>query len=892
MKSTGHRIFLTAVSLVLVMGVFGAFAQTKKPTDVAPSGSDSTFLIKKSDDGRPQPAAAAGTSVPVAAQPGISGVLGHDDSRYQVQAMHEGFRAENPQQTLTTEFTVQGLEVSSGTARWGLTLRGYGYGDALQAATPATPQGSANRVEYRRGALTEWYLNGPLGMEQGFTLRERPGRRHGEPLAIALELSKDLSVSLDPGSKGLTLTKRDGQAKLRYTGLVAYDATGKELRSWLEARGADLLLRVEDAQARYPVVVDPVIQAAKLTASDGTLGDIFGVSVGISSDGRTLLVGAPGATTGLNNRGAVYVFEKPSSGWATTARFAAKLTAWDGVANDNFGSSVAISGDGATVVAGAPEDTINSFTQPAAAYVFVKPSGGWVTTSVFNAKLTASDWVQGDEFGYSVAASNDGGTVVAGAYFASTGSNTSFGAAYVFAGPASGWATSTESAKLTSSDGGEFGTSVGINGGGSTVVVGAPATTVGSNSSQGATYVFLEPPSGWATTTETAKLTASDGAADNQFGISVVLSGDGGTLVGGAFNAQVGSNTDQGAAYVFVKPPSGWATTTETAKLTASDGLAHDWFGWSVATSGDGGRAVVGAFFAPDNGPNSEEGAAYVFVRPTAGWVSATETTKLLASDGTTGYRFAISTAVSGDGATVVAGAPYAQDTNGGQGAVYVFGSEGSGVPAASLSMTSLSFGNQDMGTTSPAQTVTLTNTGNAPLQVTGVTTFVPFVGSSGFATTTNCVAASPLQPKESCTESVTFKPSAAGPANGTLTFTDNSGDVVGGHQTVSLSGAGVDFVVSAAPASQSVLPGHSVKYAITLVPLGGFSGTVRMGCSGGPRGTTYGLSASSVTLNGAVTITATVTVPHNAKKGTWTLRFAGTSGPLVHSASVKLAVN
>jgi hypothetical protein len=885
MRSTGERIFLRVVSLVFVLGVFVASASAQTIKHVSAARGTSDFgLTKEHHGGARRPAAGRGTSVPMAAQPGISGALGRDDSRYQVRAVDGGLRAENPQQALTAEFALQGIEVHSGTARWGLALRGYGYGDALRAASPAAPQASANRVEYRRGALTEWYVNGPLGMEQGFKLADRPGRSQGEPLTIVLQLSEDLSTAVDPGGKGVTLTRRDGQAGLRYAGLVAYDATGKELRSWLEARGDDLLVRVEDAEARYPLVIDPFIQIAKVTdgASDG-----FGLGgIGISSDGGTLVVQGLGS----NSQGVVYVFLKPASGWATTSNFTAELSASDGARGDSFGYSVGVSSDGGVVVVGAPFAAVGSNFGQGAAYMFVKPASGWASTTE-TAKLTASDGAGNDSLGFSVGISSDGGTLLAGAYFADVGSNIAQGAAYVFEKPASGWATTSNfAAKLTASDGtqtAELGFSVGISGDGGTVLVGADGAMVGSNGLQGAAYVFVRPASGWATTANfTAKLTASDGAPDDVFAVRVGVSSDGATVLAGAENATIGSNRGQGAAYLFLKPASGWATGTETAKLTASDGAQGDLFGNSLAISGDASAVVVGVWQATI-GANPQQGAAYVFLKPASGWATtATFDAKLTASDGAAFDNLGKSVGVSGDGGTVFAGGAFGPLGLNFQSAVYVFGPQGSGVPAASPSTTNLNFGHQDVKTTSTSQTVTLTNTGSAALQVSGVS------ASSDFATTTNCIAASPLQPNASCTESVTFTPPVAGPASGTLTFTDNSGNIGGSQQTVSLSGTGMDFAASAAPASQSVLPGRSVKYRITLTPLDGFTGTVKMSYSGGPPGATCRLSASSVMLNAAAAITATVTVPRNARKRTWTVTFTGTSGSLVHSASVKLAVN
>src|SRR5206468_890273 len=120
---------------------------------------------------------------------------------------------------------------------------------------------------------------------------------------------------------------------------------------------------------------------------------------------------------------------------------------------------------------------------------------------------------------------------------------------------------------------------------------------------------------GWASATETARLTASDGAAVDQLGTSVAVAGD--TVVAGARFDEVGSNSDQGSAYVFVRPAGGWASATETAKLTAADGAAGDELGFSVAVAGD---TVVAGAEGDDVGSNSNQGAAYVFVKPAGGW--------------------------------------------------------------------------------------------------------------------------------------------------------------------------------------------------------------------------------------------------------------------------------
>lgn len=184
---------------------------------------------------------------------------------------------------------------------------------------------------------------------------------------------------------------------------------------------------------------------------------------------------------------------------------------------------------------------------------------------------------------------------------------------------------------------------------GNTVVAATPNATIGSNKYQGAVYVFVKPRSGWADMTQTAKLTASDGAYSDALGSSVAISGN--TVIAGAPNVTVGSNQYQGAAYVFVKPASGWADTTQTAKLLASDGAFHDQFGQAVSISGN--TAVIGALYA-SIGSHRYQGAAYVFVKPKQGWKNGTQTAKLTASDGMAYDALATSVAISG--ATVAAG--------------------------------------------------------------------------------------------------------------------------------------------------------------------------------------------------------------------------------------------
>lgn len=266
------------------------------------------------------------------------------------------------------------------------------------------------------------------------------------------------------------------------------------------------------------------------------------------------------------------------------------------------------------------------------------PVPGGPVDSELEQKLVASDGAANDVFGISVSLADD--TALVGSVLADVGGNRDQGAAYVFTRDGATW---TEQAKLTASDGAagdQFGFVVSLAG--DTAVVSAPSADVAGNGGQGAAWVFTRDGETW---TEQAKLTASDGAAGDQFGISATVGGD--TAVVGAWFADVGGNSQQGAAWVFTRDGGSWS---EQAKLTASEGLAGDRFGYSVAVAGD--TAVVGALQA-DVGANPDQGAAYVFHRSGGAW---DEETRLVASDGAAGSQFGISVDLAGE--TVLVGAP------------------------------------------------------------------------------------------------------------------------------------------------------------------------------------------------------------------------------------------
>lgn len=394
-------------------------------------------------------------------------------------------------------------------------------------------------------------------------------------------------------------------------------------------------------QVRYGAVSEE----GELTDSGGTAFDDLGFSV--SSNGNTVAT-----TTG----GAVDIYLEPTGGWANMTAPTAQLS----VSGDSL-LQVCISGS-----------TIAAVGYSGVAYVYVMPTAGWQNSSQPNAVLTASDGAVFTNVGI------NGNLVVAGSPNAD-GSQSQQGAAYAFVMPTSGWVNMSQTAKLTASDGvtdDRFGISVSVSA--TTVLVGAQAATVGTNCPkschlfQGAAYIFVKPANGWVDMNQTAKLTTEGGGPGDNFGAAVSLNDNGAAALIGA--SQADTVTGPGAAYIFIRPDTGWQNTAKyAARLTASDGVKFDTFGYSVALSGSAtNTAVVGATNATVGGNHWSQGKVYLFVEPSGGWKTAKETQRLIVSNGVAGDVFGYSVAVNGT--TIAIGAPYrAVSSHKAQGITYIY---------------------------------------------------------------------------------------------------------------------------------------------------------------------------------------------------------------------------
>jgi len=368
----------------------------------------------------------------------------------------------------------------------------------------------------------------------------------------------------------------------------------------------------------------PWEQIHKLFASDGAVSDQFGFSVAVSGN-----IGVIGAILGEGNvalSGSAYVFD------VTTGQQLFKLLPSVGATGDEFGFSAAVSGNTA-VIGALGDDDKGSYS--GSAYVFD------VTTGQQLFKLLPSDGARNDQFGISVAVS--GNLAVIGALGDNdNGSNS--GSAYVF-----DITTGQQLFKLLPSDGAAgdfFGISVAASG--NIAVIGADSDDDNGDRS-GSAYVF-----DITTGQQLFKLLPSDGVAVGFFGSSVAIDGNT-AVIGAKFDTDNGSNS--GSAYVFDV-----STGQQLFKLLATDGAQGDQFGKSVAVSGN--TAVIGAWRDGDNGAGS--GSAYAFDVTTGGQLF-----KLLPPDGGLYDRFGFSVALSANIAVI--GAKDDDDNGGDSGAAYVF---------------------------------------------------------------------------------------------------------------------------------------------------------------------------------------------------------------------------
>lgn len=340
--------------------------------------------------------------------------------------------------------------------------------------------------------------------------------------------------------------------------------------------------------------------SAVLSATNLSSSDHFGAS--ISYDNDIIVVGAYSNSTNGASAGSAYVFEKPITGWENMTE-SAILTATDVEAYDKFGFKVAISGDYIAISSIGDDD---SGSNNGAVYIFKKPLSGW-TNATEDQKLTTSDSPSSAELGKSLKMENS--TLLIGSNYESS----YVGAMYCFTESAGIWSNTATIRATDRNTYDYFGADFAVSG--NNILIGKYGDPSNFKNS-GSVYSTFLPLSGYTEISD--KINASTYLTNGleYFGTSIDI--DGNFAVVGAYGYQ----NRKGCAYILQKTGANWETI---AKLTASNGQTDDFFGYSVAISGD--YVVVGNPNSDENGFNY--GSAYIFKKPATGWEEMTETQKI-----------------------------------------------------------------------------------------------------------------------------------------------------------------------------------------------------------------------------------------------------------------------
>ncbi len=279
--------------------------------------------------------------VPKLMLPVLAGTLGRNNDTYHIKKEGANFKAIIVSQGFESEFGKNGVTFSKDNKNLAMRLVGSNEIDPIV---------SKNKVEYNRGNITEWYVNSPLGIEQGFTLNSPPEQRSSDGkvvLEVGLDLDDELQVRQTEDGNAINFVSSDNNKEIfRYRGLFAFDSSGKELPSEMKLLDSKIEILVDDRGAEYPIVIDPFIEIQKILPSDA-MPNVppswqFGGTVHIS--GNTAIVGAIHADGFL---GEAYIFDRDTRGfWSETQILQGSNVNTFG---DFFGNCVHIDGDTAIV---------------------------------------------------------------------------------------------------------------------------------------------------------------------------------------------------------------------------------------------------------------------------------------------------------------------------------------------------------------------------------------------------------------------------------------------------------------------------------------------------------------------------------------------------------------
>jgi hypothetical protein len=503
---------------------------------------------------------------------------------------------QNSGQSLTARFGEGAVRLgSSKDESWQISLRYSG----ANAASTMQPEGTRMNIQHPDGVV-EWYENSAIGIEHGFIL----GTRTTDTGTRDIHVSMDGMIAIQSGND-LIWSLPNGVIALAYSGLHVKDATGTSIPAAMSATGDGISILLEDANAVYPVYVDPLItrvtaKLAPFNLGDGNAGDYFGSA--ISTDGLTLVVGA---REDNEDRGSVYIFTRIAGEWI----FKSKLNPSGTSSRTRFGTSVALQGN--ILVVGSPGDVYYG-----AGYIYEKVGDEWTLSAKVSTPPSIYTF-EGYSIGCSVAVDN--GVVMVGADGYNGGWPNVIGKGYVFVfEKVSGvWTQQVRLEDLAGTMNDEYGAAISIKNG--YAYIGKPGNNAGE------VMIYKKNGTTWTYVTRLYGVSAGD-----RFG--ECLATDGSAIAVGAPCDDTIAGADAGSVQVFRKSAETW---TSEGILTATDAVPNDYLGTSVAI--EGGRLLIGAI----RGYGSY-GCAYIFEKNTT-WSQKTRLTPYNTTiDGRSGHCVAL----------------------------------------------------------------------------------------------------------------------------------------------------------------------------------------------------------------------------------------------------------
>ena len=360
--------------------------------------------------------------LPADARGPVSEALGAASKGYLATQSAGQIRMVNPAQGLGSTFGASGVSLRTGNTTLALHLSAITSGSSTMPFGPATPNAHANRVAYRRPGIEEWYANGPLGLEQGFTLQAAPVSHGAGPVTLALATEADAALAVGDHGQTVTFGGR-GSGSLNYSDLHATDSRGRALVSWVSVRGHNILLHVRTRGATFPVHIDPLFQVGSEITAEGEVGKSHaGVYTTISRDGKTALIGAP---VDNEKAGAAWVFTRTGATWKQQQELTGGA---EELEKGQFGGNVALSGDGSTALVGGLLEN----GQRGAVWVFTRSAGKWTQQGKKLQIESKTEEENGGQFGAGMALSADGNTAIIGGQTSLVNKKTNGGGVWVF----------------------------------------------------------------------------------------------------------------------------------------------------------------------------------------------------------------------------------------------------------------------------------------------------------------------------------------------------------------------------------------------------------------------------------------------------------------------------